>query len=115
MAVDIDTTIVDTILGDLSQASIDNFAPKWISKDFLEKHLQSFFNDKQINIINFEVKPATAKGENYASYLYRVKVIYTDELQNCKSANNLVRNISIVYFSCQHSDKIKLLIKFKVL
>lgn len=118
MTVEIDTTIVDTILNDLSQTKIDNFAPNWINKDFLEKHLQSSFSEKQINIINFEVKPATAKGENYASYLYRVRINYTDELQNCKSGNNLVRNVNqnqfldrTIFFYYKITNKFQSLLK----
>lgn len=94
MAVDIDTTVIDTILCESSPTNTENLVPHWLNSDFLEKHLQSFYNDKQINVVNYEVKPATAKGENYASYLYRVKVKYTDDLQNCKSANdNSVREM----------------------
>lgn len=91
MAVDIDTTAIDSILSEsLAGDAVDSVAP-WLNSEFLESHLQSYFRDKQIKIASYEVKPATAKGENYASYLYRVKVKYTDDLQRCAEASNLVR------------------------
>lgn len=56
-------------------------APKWLNKEFLEKHLRKYFGLQQLTIDNFEVKPATAKGDNYASDLYRVKVTFTEQIQ----------------------------------
>lgn len=91
MAVDIDTAIVSTVINESCTENTDDQVPKWLDGDFLEKHLQNFFGDKQIRIVNFEVKPATAKGENYASYLYRVKITYSDETQTCSGRRNSVR------------------------
>lgn len=56
-------------------------APKWLNKEFLEKHLRNYFNYQKLAIDNFEVKPATAKGDNYASDLYRVKVTFAEEIK----------------------------------
>lgn len=94
MAVDIGTSAVSTILNEPSPPNTDDLVLKWLDRDFLEKHLQNFFGDTQITIVNFEVKPATAKGENYASYLYRVKVTYTDETQTCSGRRNSVKSNS---------------------
>lgn len=52
--------------------------PKWLDRILLEQSLQKCFDNNQLNIINFKVKPATAKGENYASVIYRVNVVYSD-------------------------------------
>lgn len=79
MAVEVDTTVVDTIISDVSPVNTETEIPKWLDIEFLEAHLQGFFNNKHVKIVSFEVKPATARGENYASFLYRVKVTYTDE------------------------------------
>ncbi|XP_031633749.1 uncharacterized protein LOC116347328 [Contarinia nasturtii] len=86
MAVEIDTKIVDQVLNESEPTESDDSIPNWINIDFLEKHLQNFFGDKPIAIVNFDVKPATAKGENYASYLYRVTVNYSDELSTCSAS-----------------------------
>lgn len=90
MALDIDTLVVNEILNESPLANTDVLIPKWLNGDFLQRHLQSFFADKQITVVNFEAKPATAKGENYASYLYRVKVTYSDEVQTCSGRRNSV-------------------------
>lgn len=91
MSVDIETVVVDTIPNETLLKNADELVPKWLDREFLEKHLQNFFSDKQITIVNFEVKPATAKGENYASTLHRVKVTYSDETQTCSGRRNSVR------------------------
>lgn len=48
--------------------------PKWLNNEFLEKHLQKYYKDNGIKVISFDVKPATGKGENYASLIHRVCV-----------------------------------------
>lgn len=47
-------------------------APKWLGNDFLEDHLRIYYNHTEIKVISFDVKPATGKGENFASLIYRV-------------------------------------------
>lgn len=70
----------------MSSASETNVAsnpvdlvPKWINSHCLDKHLQHYFGDTDITIVNYEVKPATASGENFASDLFRVKVTYSED------------------------------------
>lgn len=53
-------------------------APKWLSKCFVEKHLQNYFKSNNLKIVHFTTEPATAQGENYASDLYRVNVTFSD-------------------------------------
>lgn len=53
-------------------------APKWIDDIFLQKTLQHANNDRQVEIIEFNIQPATKKGENFASNLYRLSVIYQE-------------------------------------
>lgn len=52
--------------------------PKWLNKTFVESHLRNYFNSEHLKIVRFNVESATAKGENYASDLYRVKVAFSD-------------------------------------
>lgn len=92
MPMDTETVVVNTIPNEAPSANADDSVPKWLDKEFLEKHLRNYFGNKQITIVNFEVKPATAKGENYASYLYRVKLTYSNEGQTCSGKENSVRS-----------------------
>lgn len=62
-------------------------APDWLDKLFVHKCLQNYFPEKQIFIHSFEVKPGTSKGENFASYIYRVTVVFSDSRQESVSGN----------------------------
>lgn len=56
---------------------------KWMDCSFLQKCLQRISDDKTtINVIGFSVAPATKKGENFASDIYRVSVHFTDDKSN---------------------------------
>lgn len=50
--------------------------PKWLDVKFLEKHLQSYYNDQHITIVDFEIKSGAGKRENFASSLYRLHVTF---------------------------------------
>lgn len=90
MAIEIDTNVVDNILPNASSECQDDFAPKWLSSEFVESHLQNRFNNKQLRIIGFDIKPATASGENYASCIYRVKVTFTDNARRPSNNNEVI-------------------------
>lgn len=85
-----DSTAVETILSESVPQTNDISVPNWLDGDFLEKHLRNYFNSDQLKIVDFEVKPATAKGENYASYIYRVNVTFTKNPNKSQSANDSV-------------------------
>lgn len=57
-------------------AGIELPVPVWLDKSFLElafgEHLR-----QTVHIRTFTVEPATAKGENFASAMYRVHATYT--------------------------------------
>lgn len=69
---------------DLSTANvvIEDNVPHWMDEIFVLKCLQSHLPDKKITVHGFEVKAATAKGDNYASYIYRVSVKFSDNEHN---------------------------------
>lgn len=71
----------------LNPASIDT--PKWLDQNFLLKHLRKYYSDPKITIQSFSIKSATAKGENYASSIYRVSVQMAD-------GQKTNRNLSII-------------------
>ncbi|KAH8283953.1 hypothetical protein KR054_005627 [Drosophila jambulina] len=51
-------------------------APVWLDESYLEPLLRDFKKDPGLKITDLEIKPATAKGDNYASVMTRVKVLF---------------------------------------
>lgn len=51
--------------------------PEWLNADFIEAHLQTYFNNEQIKVVELGIRPATAPGENFVSNMYRVQVNFT--------------------------------------
>lgn len=47
--------------------------PKWLNRTFLEKSLRKYFSSPTISIVTLHIEPAIAKGENFASAMYRIK------------------------------------------
>lgn len=73
----------------MTDESTTIFLPNWLNSDFLTKHLQSYYNDKTITLTDFEVKPATVKGDNYCSSMFRVTIYF-------KIAQSTADNVKIV-------------------
>ncbi|KAL2747885.1 uncharacterized protein V1477_003780 [Vespula maculifrons] len=48
--------------------------PSWMNLEFVEKIMRKSKNDDSIRVLNIFIKPATAKGDNYTSDMYRVSV-----------------------------------------
>lgn len=51
--------------------------PKFLDQIFFEKCLRQYFSGNDIEIIQYSIKPATKKGENFASYIFRANVSFT--------------------------------------
>ncbi|KAH8382994.1 hypothetical protein KR009_006150 [Drosophila setifemur] len=51
-------------------------APVWLNESYMETLLRDKKKDAGLRITELEIKPATVKGENYASVMTRVKVFY---------------------------------------
>lgn len=51
--------------------------PKWLTVEFIEKHLRNHYANDKIKVCKFEVKLPSANGENFSSLIYRVKVGFT--------------------------------------
>lgn len=51
--------------------------PQWLEKTFLEKHLRKYYQNGELHVLMFDVKPAVAKGESYFSCIHRVNVMFT--------------------------------------
>lgn len=52
---------------------------EWLNNEFVQRVLQYNEYDTSINVTNISAKPATSKGDNYASDMYRVTVKYTQK------------------------------------
>ncbi|XP_037041987.1 uncharacterized protein LOC119078526 [Bradysia coprophila] len=48
--------------------------PIWLNNQFIEEHLQQYFQDDHLKVLNFVAKPATEKVENFAGILYRLTI-----------------------------------------
>lgn len=46
--------------------------PEWLNGNFLEKYLQNHYKNDEINVINYNVKASTARGEN----IYRIRLSF---------------------------------------
>lgn len=75
---------IDAMVGQWSQLN-------WLDSMFLQKCLQRICNDRAtINVMGFDVAPATKKGENFASDIFRVNVQFTEDHQS----NDLIDQVS---------------------
>lgn len=54
----------------------DISVPNWLTIEFVEKHLQNHYKNDKINVRSWDLRSATAKGENFASQIYRVKICF---------------------------------------
>lgn len=54
--------------------------PDWLTIDFVEKHLQNYFKNSEIKIKTWTIQSATAKGENFASHIYRVRIYFDGDV-----------------------------------
>ncbi|GBO99637.1 hypothetical protein EVAR_72024_1 [Eumeta japonica] len=57
--------------------------PEWLTKDYIETRLRSYYSDAKLKLLKMYAKPALGKGENYGGILTRVKV----EFKTGKSAS----------------------------
>lgn len=88
----VDTNIdVDTLRIESSTNLSTTSIPNWLDTDFLSKHLQCHFNDRSIIIRSYQVKSATAKGENYASSIYRVTLQFIDGKAKAHDLNLIIK------------------------
>ena len=72
------------------QEIVDNRCPKWLNGDFIALHLKNYFQDQKIQIVQIDVRSATKKGENFASWLHRVNVHFVRESANDEINLNII-------------------------
>jgi len=52
-------------------------APQWLNSQFFTKVLNDYLKKPGLKVIGVELSPASAKGDHYASVMFRAKVEYT--------------------------------------
>ncbi|CAD7091881.1 unnamed protein product [Hermetia illucens] len=68
--------------------------PQWICSEYVQKVLRKFFNDNDLQIIEISIMPATAKGENYASTMTRVRAKYASpDQRNLQVGSYLIKSM----------------------
>ena len=72
-------------------------APSWLTDSYLEDVLRKYLKDEKIKIKSVDIKPATANGENYASVMSRIKVIFSSE-------NKISNDLSFIMKYSYESD-----------
>jgi len=55
--------------------------PSWLDQDLFDKAIRSFEADPQAKINNFDIKPATKPGENFASAVFRATIRFISKYQ----------------------------------
>lgn len=51
--------------------------PSYLDQNLLNTAIRSYLSDQKANVTNFDIKPATKPGENFASAVFRVKTKFT--------------------------------------
>ncbi|KAH8310211.1 hypothetical protein KR044_000006, partial [Drosophila immigrans] len=63
-------------------------APEWLNEQYFKDVLTHIHNDPNVKVIDYNTSPATAKGDHYASVMFRAKVNYS--LQNKTTSKSLI-------------------------
>ncbi|CAD7093762.1 unnamed protein product [Hermetia illucens] len=74
--------------------------PQWVNSDFLRKVIEESGKGKNVQIRNYESTPATARGDHYASIMFRIKVTFAAD----GIANGV---ISLILKTCPDDDGLK--------
>ncbi|XP_023293690.2 uncharacterized protein LOC111676912 [Lucilia cuprina] len=85
-------------------------APSWINKEFLQKVLSEYEHDEDIEIVEFDMSPASLKGDHYASIMFRCKVTY----RFCKTSSVMKRSMIIKTLPVEESIKREMLMQSRI-
>ncbi|XP_028894688.2 uncharacterized protein LOC105210039 [Zeugodacus cucurbitae] len=66
-------------------------APLWLTTEYLEPILGQYKNDQGLFITKMDIKPATKKGDNYASVMTRVSVDFVLSSKETDHASYIVK------------------------
>lgn len=83
--------------------------PTWFDARYLQNILRRAEKDESIEISNLIIKPATNKGDNYSSELYRVTV----EFLGANSDNNIREKKTVLVKVVPDNDIIREAVRFQ--
>ncbi|XP_017007542.2 uncharacterized protein [Drosophila takahashii] len=65
-------------------------APAWLTRDYVEERLRSYFKDESLRLENLDIRPALGNGENWASVMTRINVEYTKKNSKDKESTRFL-------------------------
>jgi hypothetical protein len=67
--------------------------PRWLTEEFAENVLKSSMNDSSIKVDKLIVRPCAAKGDNYASVMYRATAYYRSKTSQLKPYSLVIKSM----------------------
>ncbi|XP_041564911.1 uncharacterized protein LOC108143947 [Drosophila elegans] len=64
--------------------------PSWLTKDYVQEKLRAYFKSDTLKLEKLHIKPAIAKGKNYATVMTRINVEFTTKESVEKKATNFL-------------------------
>lgn len=75
----------------MSAFDLTKIIPEWINEiSFFDKIIRHKENDQNAKVISFDITPASKAGENFASAIFRSKVIYSSKYSMGEKAISLI-------------------------
>ncbi|KAH8363083.1 hypothetical protein KR084_005097, partial [Drosophila pseudotakahashii] len=65
-------------------------APAWLTRDYVEEKLRSYFQDDSLRLEKLDITTALANGENWASVMTRFNVEYTKKNSNKRNSTRFL-------------------------
>ncbi|XP_067646821.1 uncharacterized protein [Eurosta solidaginis] len=64
----------------------------WLNEEYVQKVFRKYKRDEGLKVLQLDLKPATAKGDNYVSILTRIKVKYQLSNNKTESGSYIVKS-----------------------
>ncbi|XP_075146904.1 uncharacterized protein LOC142221192 [Haematobia irritans] len=80
-----------SVINENSGALIQMDYPIWLTKDYMESCLKSYYKNERLKLLKMHVKPALGKGENYGGILIRIKAEYQPIEGSLKTGSYIVK------------------------
>ncbi|XP_034114320.1 uncharacterized protein LOC117574557 [Drosophila albomicans] len=68
-------------------------APKWLDAQFFMKILNSYLKKPELKVLDLKLSPASAKGDHYASIMFRAEIVYTTQTTEKSTVNLIIKTI----------------------
>lgn len=77
----------------MSSYDLTKFIPEWINQSFFEKVIRHMEKDERATVESFEIGPAGKPGENFASAVFRAKVIYASKYSKSEKTISFILKV----------------------